>query len=68
MLPNGRSSNAEWQPVASSRLRDIAARGTRVRLRNVQAYRSELAWVQFLTGQTTSDLGWWGQLQFDPAT
>lgn len=66
---------AEWSLIERlmaagrlPRLRDIAARGTRVRLRNVQAYRSELAWVQFLTGQTASDLDWWGQLQFEPAT
>ena len=66
---------AEWSLIERlmaaghlPRLRDIAARGTRVRLRNEQAYRSELAWVQFLTGQTASDLGWWGQLQFEPAT
>lgn len=66
---------AEWSVVdrmmRSGRLphlRALAERGARARLDNVHAYRSELAWVQFLTGKGAADHRWWGQIEFEPAT
>ncbi|MDQ3980843.1 MAG: alkaline phosphatase family protein, partial [Actinomycetota bacterium] len=49
-------------------LREISERGARARLRNIDAYRSELVWVQFLTGKSALDHRWWGQIDFDPRT
>ena len=34
--------------------------------RNVTSHRSEMAWPQFLTGGTASDIGWYGSWQFQP--
>lgn len=66
---------AEWSVVDRlmragrlPHLRALAERGARARLRNVHAYRSELAWVQFLTGKGAADHRWWGQIDFEPAT
>lgn len=66
---------AEWSVIERlmaagllPHLRAISDRGARVQLENVHAYRSELAWVQFLTGRGADDLDWWGQLVFEAAT
>lgn len=66
---------AEWSVVERlmrggqlPHLRALAERGARARLRNVDAYRSELVWVQFLTGKGAPDHRWWGQIDFDAAT
>ena len=49
-------------------LRALAERAARFRLQNVASYRSDLAWVRFLTGRSEASLGWHGVLDFDPAT
>lgn len=49
-------------------LRAVAERCARARLRNVEVYRSELVWVQFLTGKGAADHRWRGQIHFDAAT
>ena len=49
-------------------LRALAERSARFRLQNVATYRSDMAWVRFLTGRSEAALGWHGVLGFDPAT
>lgn len=49
-------------------LRALADRSARFRLQNVPTYRSDMAWVRFLTGRSAESLGWHGVLGFDPAT
>lgn len=49
-------------------LRALSARSARFGLRNVAAYRSDMAWVRFLTGRSDASLGWHGLLGFDPST
>ncbi len=49
-------------------LRALSERSARFRLHNAAAYRSDLAWVRFLTGRSEASLGWYGLLGFDPAT
>jgi predicted AlkP superfamily phosphohydrolase/phosphomutase len=46
----------------------LKARSLTCRLDNVVTYRSELPWTQFATGRTAADLGYWGTVDFDPAT
>ena len=46
----------------------MRAEGTTCRLQNVAAYRSELAWSQFLSGKRGEDLDYPTYLVFDPAT
>lgn len=66
---------AEWSVVEQlmgggklPHLKGLAERGARARLRNVEANRSELVWVQFLTGKNAADHRWWGQIEFEAAT
>jgi predicted AlkP superfamily phosphohydrolase/phosphomutase len=47
-------------------LRALSERSARFRLESVSAYRSDLAWVRFLTGRSAESLGWHGVLDFDP--
>jgi predicted AlkP superfamily phosphohydrolase/phosphomutase len=49
-------------------LRALAARSARFRLETVAKYRSDLAWVRFLTGRSEESLGWHGLMEFDPQT
>lgn len=49
-------------------LRALADRSARFRLRAEGPYRSDAAWVRFLTGRSEAALDWGGLLPFDPAT
>ncbi len=49
-------------------LRALAERSARFKLENDPTYRSDLAWVRFLTGRSAAALGWYGVLDFDPVT
>jgi len=48
--------------------RALADRAARFELRGAGPYRSDLAWVQFLSGRRTAIEPWTGLLDFDPAT
>ncbi|MGI8792373.1 MAG: alkaline phosphatase family protein [Acidimicrobiales bacterium] len=47
-------------------LRALTEQSAVVELENVVENRSEIAWVQLLTGQGAAELKWPGQLRFDP--
>ena len=37
-------------------------------LKNFDSYRAEVPWTTFLTGVPPEQTGYWGRIQFDPAT
>jgi predicted AlkP superfamily phosphohydrolase/phosphomutase len=64
---------AEWslleRRMAAGALPNLAGlreRSARCELRNVVAYRSEVPWTQFVSGQEPSESHYWSTVDFDP--